>query len=589
MSWQEWLTITVILATVVVLVKDLAPPSLTILGGTTLLLVSGVIDVQQAFSGFSNPAPITIGALYVLARAVDKTGAIQPLVTRTLGENGSQRGSLARLLIPTAGASAFLNNTPIVAMMIPQVTNWADRVGLSPSRFLIPLSYAAVLGGTVTAIGTATNLVISGLLEAHGFEPLGMFEITAVGLPIVILGILLIVFLAPILLPERIPARRDWETSEREFVVNMEVVRNGPLDGVSVEDGRLRNLQGVFLAEISRQGEVIAPVAPQAVLKGGDLLTFVGKADLIVDLQSMNGLQSVEQKHLDEFDTSRHTFFEAVIGPASPLVGRTLKEIGFRSKYQAAVVAIHRAGHRVSAKFGEVGLRVGDNLILLTDPGFRDRWRDRRDFLLVSRMGGVPPSVSRKSGIVGIIAAGVVVCAASGLMPILHAALLAGILLILFGVLTPGEARGSVDFEVIIVIPAAFGLGAAVEVTGLAERIALVINSVFSFMGPRGVLLGLVLSTVLLRELITNNAAAVLLFPIAVSMAVQLGLDPRPFAMGVALAAATTFLSPIGYQTNIMVYGPGGYRYTDYFRLGLPLTIMVVTAIVLLVPFAWPF
>ncbi len=589
MSWQEWLTITVILATVVVLVKDLAPPSLTILGGTTLLLVSGVIDVQQAFSGFSNPAPITIGALYVLARAVDKTGAIQPLVTRTLGENGSQRGSLARLLIPTAGASAFLNNTPIVAMMIPQVTNWADRVGLSPSRFLIPLSYAAVLGGTVTAIGTATNLVISGLLEAHGFEPLGMFEITAVGLPIVILGILLIVFLAPILLPERIPARRDWETSEREFVVNMEVVRNGPLDGVSVEDGRLRNLQGVFLAEISRQGEVIAPVAPQAVLKGGDLLTFVGKADLIVDLQSMNGLQSVEQKHLDEFDTSRHTFFEAVIGPASPLVGRTLKEIGFRSKYQAAVVAIHRAGHRVSAKFGEVGLRVGDNLILLTDPGFRDRWRDRRDFLLVSKMGGVPPSVSRKSGIVGIIAAGVVVCAASGLMPILHAALLAGILLILFGVLTPGEARGSVDFDVIIVIAAAFGLGAAVEVTGLAERIALVINSVFSFMGPRGVLLGLVLSTVLLRELITNNAAAVLLFPIAVSMAVQLGLDPRPFAMGVALAAATTFLSPIGYQTNIMVYGPGGYRYTDYFRLGLPLTIMVVTAIVLLVPFAWPF
>ncbi len=589
MSWQEWLTITVILATVVVLVKDLAPPSLTILGGTTLLLVSGVIDVQQAFSGFSNPAPITIGALYVLARAVDKTGAIQPLVTRTLGENGSQRGSLARLLIPTAGASAFLNNTPIVAMMIPQVTNWADRVGLSPSRFLIPLSYAAVLGGTVTAIGTATNLVISGLLEAHGFEPLGMFEITAVGLPIVILGILLIVFLAPILLPERIPARRDWETSEREFVVNMEVVRNGPLDGVSVEDGRLRNLQGVFLAEISRQGEVIAPVAPQAVLKGGDLLIFVGKADLIVDLQSMNGLQSVEQKHLDEFDTSRHTFFEAVIGPASPLVGRTLKEIGFRSKYQAAVVAIHRAGHRVSAKFGEVGLRVGDNLILLTDPGFRDRWRDRRDFLLVSKMGGVPPSVSRKSGIVGIIAAGVVVCAASGLMPILHAALLAGILLILFGVLTPGEARGSVDFDVIIVIAAAFGLGAAVEVTGLAERIALVINSVFSFMGPRGVLLGLVLSTVLLRELITNNAAAVLLFPIAVSMAVQLGLDPRPFAMGVALAAATTFLSPIGYQTNIMVYGPGGYRYTDYFRLGLPLTIMVVTAIVLLVPVAWPF
>jgi len=589
MTWQAWITIAVIITTVVVLVRDLLPPALTLLGGTTILLVTGVIDVAQAFSGFCNPAPITIGALYIIARAVDKTGALQPIVARTLGEGNGQKTSLARLLFPVAGSSAFLNNTPIVAMMIPQVENWADRVGVSPSKYLIPLSYAAVLGGTVTAIGTATNLVVSGLLEEHGFAPLGMFEITRAGLPIALCGLLVIVLFAHRLLPERIPARRDLEESEREFSVNMEVEKGGALDGRTVSEGQLRQLQGVFLVQIARNGETIAPVSPDTVLRGGDLLTFVGNADLVVDLQGTSGLVSSERKHLAQFDTMHHTFFEAVLGAASPLVGKTLKELGFRSKYQAAVVAIHQAGERVTGKLGEVRLRVGDNLILLTDPGFRDRWRYRRDFLLISRMGGVPPSVTKKSTQVGLITLAVVLAAGLNLMPILHAALLAGILLVLLGVLTPAEARGAIDFDVIIVIAAAFGLGAAVETSGLAEKIALSLNGTFSFLGPHGVLLGLALATVVLRELITNNAAAVLLFPIAVATAAYLGLDPRPFVMAVALAAATSFLTPIGYQTNIMVYGPGGYKYTDYFRLGLPLTLMVIIAIVLLVPVAWPF
>ncbi len=589
MSWQAWVTIAVIVLTVVVLVRDLMPPAITLLGGTALLLVTGVITIPQAFSGFSNPAPITIGSLYVIARAVDKTGALQPIVASTMGGRRGQRSALMRLLFPTAAASAFLNNTPIVAMMIPQVENWADRVGFSPSKFLIPLSYAAILGGTLTAIGTATNLVISGLLEAHGMEPLGMFEITRLGVPIVVGGLLLIVVLGPVLLPERIAARQDFGASEREFTVTMEVKSGGPLDGLGVEEGQLRHLQGVFLVGLARNGEAIAPVGPGTTLHGGDLLTFVGNADLVVDLHGISGLVSTERKHLDAFDTPEHTYFEVVIGAASPLVGKSLKEYGFRGIYQAAVVAIHRAGHRVSDKLGEVRLRVGDTLILLTDPGFRDRWRERRDFLLISRLGGVPPSISRKSRIVGLLALGIVVCAGLNLMPILHAAMLAGIACILLGVLTPDEARGAIDFDVIIVIAAAFGMGVAVDTSGLAGRIAAILTGSLGFLGPHGMILGLALAAVLLRELITNNATAVLLFPIAVSTAAQLGLDPRPFVMAVALTAATTFLTPIGYQTNTMVYGPGGYRYTDYLRLGLPLTIMVVAAIVLLVPVAWPF
>ena len=589
MSWQEWLTIAVVLATVVVLVRDLLTPSLTILGATVVLLVAGVINTGQAFSGFSNPAPLTIAALYIVAKAVDKTGALQPLVTRTMGKGDGQRGRLARLLVPSASASAFLNNTPIVAMLVPQVTNWADRMGISPSRFLIPLSYAAILGGTVTVIGTATNLVVSGLLEAAGHDPIGMFEITKIGLPVMVIGLALIVLLAPILLPERRPARRTFEESEREFVVSMEVGAGGALDGKTVTEAGLRDLQGVFLVQIERGEETIAPVRPTTALRGGDLLIFVGRADLIVDLLAVQGLTSTERRHLAEFDTARHTYYEVVVGAASPLVGKTLKEVGFRGRYQAAVLAIHRAGEQVRAKLGSVPLRVGDTLILLTDPEFRQRWRDRRDFLLVSRLGAAPPSVSRKSGIVGIIAAGIVLSAAVGWLPILHAALLGAILLVVLKVLTPGEARDAVDFDVIILIAAAFGLGAAVEMSGLAERIASFMQGAFGFMGPRGALLAVVLAAVLFRELITNNAAAVLLFPVAVSTAAHLGLDPRPFAIAVAVAASTSFLTPIGYQTNTMVYGPGGYRYLDYGRLGLPLTIMVVAAIVILAPIAWPF
>ncbi|HSG81810.1 MAG TPA: SLC13 family permease, partial [Gemmatimonadota bacterium] len=275
MGWDAWVTLAVLLVTIAALAREILPPSGTILGAVIALLAAGVITPAQAFAGFSNPAPITVAALYVLARAVDKTGAIQPIVTKTLGKGDSIWRSLARLAFPTAGASAFLNNTPIVAMLVPQVADWADRRGFSPSHFLLPLSYAAIFGGMVTLMGTSTNLVVSGLLENAGEPALGMFEITKLGLPIALVGILLLVLLAPLLLPERRPARGDLGVNVREFVVNLDVVDEGPLDGSSVEGGGLRHLQGVYLVEVDRSGELIAPVPPDTVLHGGDRLTFV--------------------------------------------------------------------------------------------------------------------------------------------------------------------------------------------------------------------------------------------------------------------------------------------------------------------------
>lgn len=588
MSWEAWFTLAVIVLTVVALARDVVPPVLAVLAADVALLVAGVIGPEEAFKGFANPAPITVAALFVVARAVEKTGAIQPLIAATLGTRQAGRRALLRLLAPVAGLSAFLNNTPIVAMLAPQVADWADKRGQSVSLYLMPLSFATILGGTITVIGTSTNLVVSGLMEQAGMAPIGLFEITKIGLPVTVIGVLIIVVLAPLVLPDRRPARRQLTDDLREFVLNTEVVPGGPLDGLTVERGGLRHLQGVFLAEIVRQGQVIAPVAPSTPLQGGDRLTFVGRVDMIRDLQTMRGLKLAEYEHALSFNSPEHTFFEAVVSGASPLVGKTLKEVEFRSRYQAAVLAIHRAGARVNAKLGTVPLKEGDTLLLLSDRDFARRWRDRSDFLLVSHLGGTPPPSSRQALLVGLVTLAVVVVAGLGLLPILHASLLGALALIAARVLTLDEAKGAIDADVILVIAGSFGLGAAISDSGLAALIGSAIVEGFSGWGPIGALFAVALATVALTELITNNAAAVLLFPIAMATAAEMGLDPRPFAIAVTVAASASFLTPIGYQTNTMVYGPGGYRFGDYIRLGAPLTVVVITTIVCLVPVFWP-
>jgi di/tricarboxylate transporter len=595
---EAWFTLAVVVAVIAVFARDLVPPAVAMLSATVVLLVTGVIDAEAAFSGFSNPAPITVAALYVLARAAEVTGLLEPIVGRLMGgddphllrhSHWRKRAQLGRLLAPTALASAFLNNTPIVAMVAPQVAEWANRRGLPSSPLLMPLSFAAIVGGVMTTIGTSTNLVVSGLLEQRGDEPLGMFEISAVGVPLALVGVTVVVLLAHAVLPQREGAFADLDEQTRSFSMAMRVVAGGPLDGRTVADAGLRDLQGVYLVQIERDGQVITPVAPDELLRGHDILTFAGKVDLVVDLQRKRGLASTEERHLEVLGRpDRHTFFEAVIGAESPLAGRTLKEAGFRERYQGAVVAIHRAAHRVDAKLGHVRLRVGDTLLILADLGFAERWRDRQDFLLVSRLGGSAPAQTRKAPIVALVAVGIVGVAGVGLVPIQHAALVGAGLLVLTRVLTPGQARTAVDLNVVVLIAAAFGVGAAITDSGLADVLGRLLVDLFAPYGELGVLIGVVLTTVVITELVTNNAAAVLVFPLAMSAAAEVGANPRGFAIAVAVAASASFLSPIGYQTNTMVYGLGGYRFGDFARLGAPLTVTMLVTVLLVVPRAWP-
>ncbi len=551
-------------------------PTVGVVGALVALYIADVIDASQTLSGFASSAPATVAALYIVAGAVERSGALQPLTRLVLGER-SPRAGLGMLAGTAFALSAFVANTPIVAMFIGPVSRWSERKGLSPSRFLMPLSFAAILGGMVTLIGTSTNLVAADLIVAAGLEPVGLFEPARIGIPVAGICLAVLVLAGPKLLPDRTTV--DNRLVDRAFTVSMSVEPGGPLDGATISQAGLRQLGAVFLVGVERNGEVTAPVAPEHQIRGGDVLTFAGQVGHVVELEKMPGLQLVEGRQLLKLDDGEHAWFEAVVGPGSPLVGNTLKGAGFRSRYQAAVVALHRSGAGLDGTLGEIRVRVGDSLLLVADSDFAARYRNRTDFLLIQRRSEPPPSASVHAKRSVLILALVCVLALTGVVDVLKASIIGAGLTVATGALAPRQARDAVDLNVVVLIGAAIGIGTAAESSGLASRLAALLLDTFGSLGVWGAALGLIVATIVMTELITNAGAVSLMIPIAVATGQSLDADPRVFALGVMLAASASFLTPIGYQTNTMVYGPGRYRYSDYARLGLPMTAVVVVVV----------
>jgi di/tricarboxylate transporter len=597
MSADAWVTLVVTVATIALLALDRYPPPLVMGVAVTTLLVAGVIDEKGALLGFANEAPVTVAALYILAGAAEITGALDGVMARALGSRPAadegvtgERRNLTRIAYPSMAASAFIANTPLVGMLAPRVLAWCERTGRSASRYLMPLSYAVIFGGCITLIGTSTNLVVDGLLKESGQKGLGIFEITPAGLPIALVGITLIVLLAPKLLPRRQSPDQALSTV-REFTVEMMIAEGSPLAGRSVSDAGLRNLQGVYLIAVERDGHPIAPVSPELVLESRDRLIFAGNVARIIDLQRIPGLTSAEERHfLSVARTLERTFFEAVIGESSSLVGSTLKDSEFRSRYGGAVLAIHRSGQRISGKLGEERLRTGDVLLLIADPHFWWRWHDHPDYLVVTPLFGAVPARKEKARIVQLCAVALVFVAGTGLLSLLQTSLVTAIALIAFGVITSAEAKRSVDLDVILLMATSFGLGVAMSESGLADQIAGLLVSAAGILplGDIGLLAGVLIATMMMTELLSNNAAAVLMFPIAMATATRAGLHTRPFAIVILFGATLSFLTPIGYQANTLVWGMGGYRYRDFSRLGAPLTLATLIVTLILVPIFFP-
>jgi di/tricarboxylate transporter len=436
-------------------------------------------------------------------------------------------------------------------------------------------------------MGTSTNLVSDGLFRAHGLPPLGFFELGAVGLPMAVVGLAYLTFVAPRLLSDRVPIRIVGE-NVRRYTAEMEIAEPSALTGRTVEEAGLRRLPGLFLVRIERETGVIAPVDPGVRLFPGDRLTFAGVLDSIVELRRFRGLVPVTEEDRTDPAAGGRELHEAVVSPGSPLVGTSIRDANFRGRYNAAVVAVHRHGERIRGRIGDIVLRPGDTLLLEAAAGFARTFRDSSDFYLVSPVAADrPPAHDRRLRSV-LVLAGVVLLAALRIAPISLAAMAGAVAMVAFRCLTPGEAKRSVDWSVLVLIGCALGLAAAMERSGAAAMISNGIVAAGSALGPVGTLGGVFVGTMLINSVLTNTAAVALVFPVALTTATQLGLDPRPFLVAATLAASFSFSTPIGYQTNLMVYGPGGYRFTDFTRVGLPLQLLLTVMALLLIPAVWP-
>jgi di/tricarboxylate transporter len=587
LGWQAWLTLGVIGLVFAALLATDAATDVVLTGAVTILLVAGVLLPKEALAGLANEGIVTIAVLYAVVAGLDATGGNTVIAEHFLSRPKSVTGALTKMMFPVTFVSAFMNNTPVVAMFLPVVNDWAKQNRIAVSKLMIPLSYAAVLSGTVTMISTATNLLVNGMLIQAKGRGMHMFELTRVGVPIAIAGVVFVIATNRWLLPDRRPAIQQFG-DPREYSVEMVVEPRGPLVGKTIEQAGLRQLPNTFLIEIERGGEILAAVAPEVVLHAEDRLVFVGVIGAVVELQKIRGLKPATNQ-IFKLDSPRsdRVLIEAVVSHRCPIVGRTIREGEFRSLYNAVVIAVARSGERVNTKIGDIVLRAGDTLLLEAKPSFAEQQRNSHHFYLVSRVEQSSPIRHERASLaIGILVAMILAAGASPL-GMLKSALLAVGAMIVTRCCTSVQARRSVEWKIILTVAAAFALGTAVEKSGLARALALQLTSAAAG-DPLLSLAGIYGGTLLLTELISHSAAVSLLFPIALDTARSLGIDYMPFVAAVTVAGSLGFATPLGYQTHMMVYGPGGYRLGDFLRIGIPLDLLCWALAMLTIPWVFP-
>ena len=570
--------------TLALLVRGRIANDIVMAGGIGLLVLTGSLTPKDAFSGLASPSIITIALLLVVSQGVIETGLIQWVGPALFGRAKSVAVAQARLMIPVAAISAFINNTPLVAMCIPVVQDFSKRTKIAPGKLFIPLAYAATLGGVCSLIGTSTNLVVNEMWTKSGRESFALFDIAPIGIPVAIVGIAYLLIAGRWLLPES--GKVELSTSDpRSYTVEM-LVAGAPIAGKSVEGANLRGLEGLYLAEIARGDEIISPVEPTTMLAAGDSLFFVGDVASVVQLQKLRGLApATDQVAKLGRDRFRRFLVEAVVSDSSPLLGKTLRESRFRNVYGAVVIAISRNGARIAnTKLGTVVLKEGDVLLLETKEAFVNAYGASRDFLLVRRIEDSEPVRHERAPIAGLILLGVILTAT--FQPfgfeMFHAALAGAGLMIATRCCTGAQARRALNVRLIFVIAGSIALGTALEKSGVAGFFAekLVAISAGNMLAT---IAALYLATFILTELLSNATAAALVFPIALNAATAEtgGFDPTFAAIIVMVGASASFATPIGYQTNLMVQGPGGYRFSDYMKIGIPLGLITGTVAVI--------
>jgi len=576
----------VLLFIIVSLYTELVGPAFTFLIGIIVLGVAGILTPREILNGMGNEQVMVIILLLLLGDIIRKTDLIDGIFDKIFRNTTTYKGFMSKMIIVVAGFSAFLNNTPLVAIMMPYVHRWSRKNHLHPSKMLIPLSYAAILGGCATLIGTSTNLIVNGMVTDEqiipGLKPLEMFDFTLVGLPMIFLGSIYLILFGKKLLPNRPDVIDDFAAKAREYLIEAQIRNNSRIIGKTIEEAGLRNLKGLYIVEISRKNHRISAVSPMERLQQEDVLVFAGDTNTIAEM--INSDMGLAPTQVGMFVKKPRTeVLEVVVSHNSTLISKTIRQTGFRGKYDAAILAVHRNGERVSGKIGKVTLRAGDVLLLLVGDDFTKRSSDVNDFYLISRVRQFRKLKWYKTlTLFGGVAVAILL-SAFNLVPLFMSLMVLMIVIQLQKIASPKDIPKSIDYDLALIIVLSLALGTAMIKTGMADIIANFIISVFKPFGPIGLLTGIFLITNLMASYITNKAAAAIIFPISVTAGLNLGLPSTPFILVVAFAAAANFITPIGYQTNLMVYGPGGYAFKDYLKIGFPLTLiyMVTTVSIL--------
>jgi len=588
MPFDAVLVLAILVGAVALFVSERYPIDFVALLVLGALLALGLVTPQEGISGFSNPATVTVGAMFVLSAGLQKTGATAVIGQLMVRFGRNYYAALLVIMGSITVISAFVNNTAAVAVFIPLVMVVANRRRIAASRLLIPLSYASQFGGVCTLVGTSTNLLVSSISADAGYGAFSMFEFSRMGLVLFVTGVLFFLLFGRWLLPERQAQELAVTYQLGEYITELRVGENSPLVGKSVLESRLGEEHDITVLRLLHVQEAVWAPLRQPVM-GGDVLLVRGK---ISDLMRLRDSAKLElnvafELHDSKLQTEDLRLVQALVAPASDLIGNTLKGVDFRNRYKSLVLAVQRRGEPIREKLNAVELRLGDALLIQAHESELRKLRNDPSFIVLDEVPGVV--LRHKAPLVLAIIAAVVGLAALNVMPILVTALLGCLALVLTRCLRLEEAYHAINWQVIFLLAGILPLGIAMQKSGAAGAIAGQAVEAVGGMGPVAVLAAIYLMTSVMTDTMSNNAAAVLLAPIAISTAEQIGVDPRPFLMAITFAASTGFSTPVGYQTNTMIYNPGGYKYTDFLRTGVPLSILFWIMSVIFIPRFWSF
>ena len=569
-------------AALVLFATEWLPVDVTALGLLSALLLLGLLKPREAFAGFGSDTVLTLASLFILTRVLLRAGVIEWIGVTLARRSRNATATLRALLGTVAGVSAFTSNTATTAVFLPVVAGMSRRAGIPASRALMPLAFASILGGTVTVIGTSTNLVVSGALPGAGQKPLGFFELAWVGLPVAVVGLAYLFFIAPRLLPAR---DAQLEESLRAYLADLTVVAGSPLAGQTLRETGLGRDHGLTVVA-ARRGEQATQYGPgpDFRVQEGDTLTVEGPTERILAGKSTLGVISKSEQKLGQDEGGAVRLVEAVVMPGSPLLGRTLKEARFRERYGASVLALHRRARNVE-RLGRLRIQVGDVLMV---QGGADRIDSLGEHLVV--LGDLTERQRdlRRAPLALLLFGGAVILGGLGVVPLAVAVVVAVALSLMFRLITPEEAYGSVEWPVIILVACMLAFGTAFEDSGAARALTGALAGVLEPLGPYGLLGALFLVTVLLTQPMSNQAAALVMLPLAIGTAKALGYDPRPFIIGITVAASNSFITPLE-PSCMLVYGPGRYTFMDFVRVGSGLTVVTFVVALLIIPRVWPF